>query len=99
MGQGVAMRLPRIAPDEALLYKGVFKGPNDDVERTIEHVIPPGSAIGMSCALVHHDETIFPEADKFRPERWLNEKGEKRKDLDGYLLSFSKGSRQCLGIK
>ena len=99
MALGVSIRLPRVAPEETLFYKGVFIGPNDDVERTVEHVIPPGSAIGMSSALIHRNETIFPDAGKFKPERWLNEKGEKRKDLDGYLLSFSKGSRQCLGIK
>jgi cytochrome P450 len=48
---------------------------------------------------MHADASIFPEPDKFIPERWLNEDGTARKELEGYLLSFSKGSRQCLGIK
>jgi len=38
--------------------------------------------------------TIFPDPETFDPERWLD----KEKRLDRYLVSFGKGSRQCLGI-
>jgi cytochrome P450 len=47
----------------------------------------------MTCALIHHDETIFPDSRAFKPERWLS-----NPHLDRYLVSFSKGSRQCIGI-
>lgn len=46
----------------------------------------------MTGLLVHHDESIFPRADAFRPERWEDPR------LERYLLAFSKGSRQCLGM-
>ncbi|WEW59639.1 hypothetical protein PRK78_005118 [Emydomyces testavorans] len=35
---------------------------------------------------------------KYIPERWLDHEGIRHRHLDPYLMSFSKGSRQCLGI-
>jgi len=42
---------------------------------------------------VHQDPDIFPSPLEFDPERWIENPGLKR-----YLVSFSKGSRQCLGM-
>ena len=56
-------------------------------------VIPPGTPVSMTSALIHHDESIFPESYDFQPERWIGNPG-----LDRYLVSFSKGSRSCVGI-
>lgn len=44
------------------------------------------------------DPAIFPNPFEFRPERWLEAK-EKDSHLERYLVSFSRGSRQCIGIK
>jgi cytochrome P450 len=52
----------------------------------------------MTSVHVHMNPDIFPDPQAFSPERWLDSEGRKRKDLDKYLLSFSKGSRACLGI-
>jgi cytochrome P450 len=90
---GVASRLPRVAPDETLVYEGMFGG------KPVRYTIPPGTAIGMSSVIMHGNKDIFPNPDEFRPERWINEDGTRRKDLDAYLLTFGKGSRICLGIK
>lgn len=49
----------------------------------------------MSSVQIHHNEAIFPNSKNFEPERWLdgkNKAGEK------YMVSFTAGSRQCLGI-
>lgn len=83
LSYGVCSRLQRIAPEETL----VLITP----EKTWE--IPPGTPIGMSAAHVHHDESIFPDSRTFKPERWLD-----NPRLDRYLLSFSKGSRKCVGV-
>jgi hypothetical protein len=48
---------------------------------------------------MHHNEDVFPDSYAFIPERWLDEQGLRRPNMDMGLLSFSKGSRQCLGIK
>ena len=41
-------------------------------------------------------EDCFKDAFQFKPERWLEL--EKSAQLDNFLLSFSRGSRACLGI-
>lgn len=43
---------------------------------------------------MHNDPTIFPDPHQFLPERWLD-----NKELDRYLVTFSRGPRMCLGIK
>jgi cytochrome P450 len=47
---------------------------------------------------VHMDSNIFPDPESFDPDRWLRA-AEQRFRLDRYLVSFSKGSRMCVGIK
>ncbi|KAL1856024.1 hypothetical protein Plec18170_003892 [Paecilomyces lecythidis] len=84
LSYGVASRLQRISPDKAL----IFSEPKGKT-----WVIPPGTPVSMTSVLIHHDESIFPNSHEFRPERWIE-----NPRLDRYLVSFSKGSRQCLGI-
>ncbi|RDW81033.1 cytochrome P450 [Aspergillus mulundensis] len=92
LSYGVASRTARVPTDEDLVYRGEWE------PEGIHYVIPRGSAIGMSSAVTHHDERVFPDSHSFIPERWLDEKGQRRKELDRTLLSFSKGSRGCVGI-
>ncbi|OBT77934.1 hypothetical protein VF21_04356 [Pseudogymnoascus sp. 05NY08] len=86
---GVAGRLARI-PDEPLFFTDRRTGK--------EWVVPRGTPVGMSVAQLHHDESIFPDSHQWIPERWLNSNGELNQGLDKYLLSFTRGSRQCLGM-
>lgn len=44
------------------------------------------------------DPTVFPEPAEFKPERWIEAK-QKNTRLDRYMVSFGRGSRQCVGIK
>ncbi|KAL3473218.1 cytochrome P450 [Aspergillus californicus] len=82
LSYGVTARLPRIAPNNALTYK--------------DWTIPPGTPVSMSCLLMHHDESVFPDSYRFNPERWLDPT--ERKRLEKYMVAFSKGSRQCIGM-
>ncbi|EFZ01933.1 cytochrome P450 [Metarhizium robertsii] len=57
--------------------------------------IPPKTSISLSHWVYHFDPTIFPDPKTFRPERWVNDRNG---ELDRYMLSFSRGSRSCIGI-
>lgn len=86
---GVPGRLPRVARNEDLVYKG----------RGVHYVIPRGTAIGMSAFVCHANEDVFPESEKFVPERWIDAQGKPNHAMEKYLMSFSKGSRQCAAMK
>ncbi|EAW12902.1 cytochrome P450 [Aspergillus clavatus NRRL 1] len=83
LSYALVTRLPRVAPDETLKYG--------------DYMIPPGTPISQSAYFVHQDPTIFPEPQRFHPERWIRA-AEKGENLKRFLVSFNKGSRQCLGI-
>lgn len=55
-------------------------------------------SISQTNYFVHMDPDIFPEPDNFDPERWIRAR-ELGQPLDRYLVAFSRGSRQCIGIK
>ena len=55
----------RIAPKEALKYKG--------------HVIPPGTPVSSTSLTIHTNEEIFPDPWAFKPERWIGSEGVARR--------------------
>ncbi|GAB1218048.1 hypothetical protein ATERTT37_007294 [Aspergillus terreus] len=59
--------------------------------------LPYLTPISMSCLLMHHDESVFPDSYRFDPERWTDLT--ERKRLEKYMVAFSKGSRQCIGMQ
>ncbi|XPS70250.1 hypothetical protein M3J09_002489 [Ascochyta lentis] len=93
LSYGVSARTPRIAQQEHLVYRGHIEGQGD-----IEYVLPKGTAIGMSSAITHHNEDVFPNSDAFMPERWLGKDVAEKSIMEKSLLAFSKGSRQCVGL-
>lgn len=93
LSYGVSGRSAREPTKENLIYRGEFN------KKPVECVLPKGYAVGMSSAITHHDENVFPDSHAFIPERWLDENNQRRKDLERGMLAFSKGSRACLGKK
>ncbi|EKG10950.1 Cytochrome P450 [Macrophomina phaseolina MS6] len=102
LSYGVSHRLPRISPDTALHVP--------DVDEAVA-TIPPGVPVSMTQMFIHEDPSIFPEPTAFRPERWLedsdqvgvsDEERTKRKEEIArrrrFLVPFSKGTRQCVGM-
>ena len=87
LGDGVATRLQRVSPEKPMRFVDRYSSGNK------EYLIPPQTPIGMTSFHIHHDESIFPHAESFIPERWIENPG-----LSRFLVSFSKGSRSCLGI-
>jgi cytochrome P450 len=82
LSNGVAGRLPRINPRDAITYKS--------------YTIPAGTTVSMTTKLTHDNPTIFPNPQSYDPERWLVAP-EERKRLEKYLQPFGKGSRACIG--
>jgi cytochrome P450 len=79
---GVTHRLQRVSPDEDLRFQ--------------DWVIPKGTPVGMTSIFMHDNEERFPNPKVFDPERWTQ--GEKSRNLERYLVNFSKGTRGCLGM-
>jgi cytochrome P450 len=87
LSYGTSCRLARIDPDNAVTFRDKGSGR--------EYVIPAGTPMGMTSVQIHHDESLFPDSWTFNPERWLDGKN---KGIDKYLVAFTAGSRQCMGI-
>ena len=83
LSNGISTRLARTAPDRSIFFR--------------DWEIPKGTPVGMTSTLIHRDPNIFPQPLEFLPERWLD--AQERKRLEQYLVPFSKGTRQCAGIK
>jgi cytochrome P450 len=54
--------------------------------------IPVHTAVAVGTALLHSDPELYPEADRFRPERWLEKKASPFE-----YTPFGGGARRCLG--
>jgi cytochrome P450 len=53
----------------------------------------------MTSVDINHNEAIFPDSHEFKLERWLEKRPEDAPPLGKYMVSFSRGSRMCVGIK
>ncbi|KAI1081198.1 cytochrome P450 [Whalleya microplaca] len=81
---GATHRQDRVAPDEDIVYEA-----RDG--RTF--VIPAGSAFGMAAPILNRNPDVYDRPDEFLPDRYIE-----NPKLQKYLMSFSKGTRQCIGI-
>ncbi|KAI1080452.1 cytochrome P450 [Whalleya microplaca] len=60
--------------------------------------LPAGTIVGMNAWVVHRDPDMFgPDADAWRPERWLEGDEAHIKKMDASLLTFGAGHRVCIG--
>ncbi|KAL1662343.1 cytochrome P450 [Schizophyllum commune] len=57
--------------------------------------VPRGTTVAIGNTFVHLNPDIFPEPQYFDPERWLQDDSG---DLENYLVPFSKGQRNCVGM-
>ncbi|CCM05043.1 uncharacterized protein FIBRA_07245 [Fibroporia radiculosa] len=59
------------------------------------YVIPVGTEIIGNHWAISRDPDTYPEPEKFKPERWIDEQGKLRKDLKFFNFGF--GRRVCVG--
>ncbi|KAJ7656544.1 cytochrome P450 [Mycena rosella] len=79
LAHGIVSNLPRVTGAD-------MKIANYDV--------PKNTIISMSVIFMHLNPDIFPDPERFDPERWLNGSN----NITEMIWPFSKGSRMCLGI-
>ncbi|XP_006889677.1 PREDICTED: cytochrome P450 3A12-like isoform X2 [Elephantulus edwardii] len=59
--------------------------------------IPKGSVVMVPSYVIHRDPELWPEAEKFIPERFSKEN---KDSIDPYLyLPFGTGPRNCIGMR
>ena len=82
LSYGVTARSPRLW-DKPIQYQG--------------WTIPARTPVSLTIVDHNHNEEIFPESYKFKPERWLKD-GQLDNGMDRWWFSFGRGSRSCLGV-
>jgi cytochrome P450 len=83
LSYGTPGRLPRTINTPTATFNG--------------YTVPKGTVVGMSTYLMHRNPDLFPDPDTFDPGRWLDSVTSKR--LEKYLVSFGRGSTQCVGMQ
>lgn len=75
------------------------------LENGTKVVVPKGTTISVQPYLIHRQESVFPEPDKWVPERWLQQPSEtdeefqhRLKTQHKWMMPFGKGIRMCLGM-
>jgi len=61
------------------------------------YTIPPKTTILIYPLILHRDKNIYPNAEEFIPERFLDENNKEKLNF-GYI-PFSAGARNCIGQK
>lgn len=72
------IRLPRLVPEGGWRYHDYF--------------FPAGTSVGVASFQLHQDEDVFPDAQRFLPERWL----EPTDRMLTHFFAFGKGNRACI---
>jgi len=72
-------RLPRTVPPTGWTYK--------------DYHFPPGTLVGCSAYQLHFDESVFQDAKRFCPERWLENVSD---EMNKSWFAFGAGPRSCI---
>ncbi|KAL8669354.1 MAG: hypothetical protein Q9168_006046 [Polycauliona sp. 1 TL-2023] len=78
LSYGLAIRLPRVVPKQGWTFDGYY--------------LPKGTNVGISAFQLHRNAKVFPEPQKFLPERWSEATAEMNRDW----VPFGTGARSCI---
>jgi len=59
--------------------------------------IPPGIRVSAQAYSLHRNPEVFPDPEKWKPERWLETSQEKRGEMMRWFWPFGSGANMCLG--
>ncbi|KAL4862663.1 hypothetical protein BDV12DRAFT_207062 [Aspergillus spectabilis] len=61
------------------------------------HYLPGGTVVGINAWTCQYDKDVFgPDADEWRPERWLVDAAQRTR-MERAILLFGAGHRSCIG--
>ncbi|CAM1502655.1 Fc.00g074310.m01.CDS01 [Cosmosporella sp. VM-42] len=78
LGMANPIRLPRLVPEGGWKYHDYF--------------FPANTGVGVASFQLHQDEDVFPDPQRFLPERWL----EPTDRMLTHFFAFGKGNRACI---
>lgn len=59
---------------------------------------PAGTNVGVNPWVAHRNRQIWgPDAEDFRPERWLDSTEDQLREMNAVFMPFGLGSRTCIG--
>ncbi|KAL8765872.1 MAG: hypothetical protein Q9209_007173 [Squamulea sp. 1 TL-2023] len=59
--------------------------------------LPGGVRISAQAYSLHRNEQVFPDAEAWKPKRWLDANREKKDEMMRWFWAFGSGSRMCVG--
>ncbi|KAI5310092.1 hypothetical protein KEM55_001767 [Ascosphaera atra] len=87
----VAGSQPRIAPASV-------KKLGQDIPFSINgYLIPPGTRVSAQAYSLHRNEKVFPNAEVWDPNRWLNAQSDERSEMKRWFWGFGSGPMMCVG--
>jgi hypothetical protein len=101
LGYGVPGRLIRRVPKEGAKFGETWvPGRVSDIVFALKFGLLTSrqAVVTSGIYLQNTDPAVFPDPFKFIPERWLCD-AETYKLRDKQMVSFSRGSRSCIGMK
>jgi cytochrome P450 len=59
--------------------------------------IPPGIRVSAQAYSLHRNPEVFPDPERWKPERWIETSEEKRSEMMRWFWAFGSGANMCLG--
>ena len=59
--------------------------------------IPGGVKVSTNAYTLHRNPTVFPEPEKWNPQRWMDATPDRKEEMKRWFWTFSSGGRMCLG--
>jgi len=85
----------RMHPAAGLILERVV--PPQGIDICGEHIVG-GTIVGCNAWVLHRRPEVFgADADTFRPERWLEAKPDRLREMKATMFQFGAGARTCIG--
>lgn len=87
----------RLSSTQPLLSRATVSNPADNDQITVaDYILPSNMPVMVNAYAIHRDSAYWPDAERFDPSRWIDERGELCSTLDSFI-PFGVGARSCIG--